>query len=280
MASTTCPLCKSPVSNLLKISSGMKVALESTGQASSLPPEVCDSCYDSLTGQVSKGVKLRVEEEAKAKNKVMLWKNRVNLVKQGRQLMAQRAFTEAAVSYQKYIKVLEIVYDLKPGQLSPKIFSNSSKSKELTVITTVYWDLLRIYDTSPRYHKKMDGVAKKLLEFGAFCPIFPDIVRKADSFSRKAKNKDAMKRFLKQTNFKRGCFVATSAFDSYLAPEVIFLREFRDQKLLPTFTGRVIIRVYYAISPVIASFMNANKSIKPIVRMILQQIIKNLKKIS
>ncbi len=274
MGAKVCPLCQSPAENLLKISAGMKVALEATGQASTLPAEVCDSCYDSLTGQVSKGVKLRVEEESKAKNKVMLWKNRVNLVKQGRQLMSQKAFTEAAISYQKYLKVLEIVYDTKPGQLSPKIFSNSAKSKELTVITTVYWDLLRIYDTSPRYHNKMEPVAKKLLEFGAVCPIFPDIVKKADSFSRRAKNGKILKKFLKDANFKRGCFIATAAYNSPLHLEVYKLRKFRDHILLPNFIGRRFVQVYYFFSPPIAEFLNSHPHLKPFVRTLLRQITK------
>src|SRR5690606_19768165 len=104
-----------------------------------------------LGKNVSKGVKLLAEKKARQQNKVMLWKNRVNLVKQARQLMEAKAFSDAAVAYEKYFRVIEMVYDLKPGELHPKVFNSSIRSKELTLITSILWDLLRIYDTSPRY---------------------------------------------------------------------------------------------------------------------------------
>ena len=46
----------------------------------------------------------------------------------------KRRISEAAVQYEKYLRVLEVVYNLKKGELSPAVFNNSSRSKELTVI--------------------------------------------------------------------------------------------------------------------------------------------------
>ena len=49
-----------------------------------------------------------------------------------------------------------------------------------------------------------------------------------------------------------GCYIATAAYGSYDAPEVLVLREFRDERLRETRFGRTFIAVYYAISPALA----------------------------
>lgn len=50
---------------------------------------------------------------------------------------------------------------------------------------------------------------------------------------------------------KSGCYVATCIYGSYDCPEVWTLRRFRDNTLDTSCCGRVFIRVYYAISPII-----------------------------
>ena len=69
-----CPHCGQPTNQLVKVETGMRVALQSTGQGANIPEAVCSSCFESFSGKISRGVRLRVEEEAKAKNRIMLWK--------------------------------------------------------------------------------------------------------------------------------------------------------------------------------------------------------------
>ena len=192
----SCPKCGAQTTNLVDIDAGMRLALRTTPGAGSLPSQVCNSCYTTLTGQVSQGVKLLLEKKAKEKNKHMLWKSRVNLVKNARTSMANKKYADAAVQYEKYIRVLEISYELKPGELSPKVFGNSSRSKELTIIATTYWDLFRIYDTMPQYRERMAKSAQKLSEFLPFSPICPDVLKRAQTFVRNAKNPDIVRNFL------------------------------------------------------------------------------------
>ena len=52
-----------------------------------------------------------------------------------------------------------------------------------------------------------------------------------------------------------GCYIATMAYGSYDAPEVLVLRRFRDEKLNKTFLGRVFIANYYAFSPLLVKFV-------------------------
>ncbi len=70
------------------------------------------------------------------------------LIKKARMCMSQKLYSEAAMSYEKYLKILDIVFDVKKGdRLKPEAFKDSARTTELTVVASVYWDLLRIYDT-------------------------------------------------------------------------------------------------------------------------------------
>ena len=245
-----------------------------------IPDRVCASCYESLTGSVSQGLKLRMERDQREKSKMMVWKNRVHLIKNARTMMQQKAYSEAAVQYEKYLRVLEVVYNLKKGELSPAVFNNSSRSKELTVIASVYWDLVRIYDTSPRYGDRMQNAATKLAQFLQFSPIYPDILKKAETFAKTAKNPAIMRNFLRATKVRRGpCFIATAVFyDSPWAIELSLLRRFRDQVLRPYWLGRQLIWFYYRFSPPLASWLRDHPLPSRWLRVLLTIIVSPMKK--
>jgi peptide/nickel transport system substrate-binding protein len=69
----------------------------------------------------------------------------------------------------------------------------------------------------------------------------------------------------------KGCLIATAAFGSELSPQVQFLREFRDSKVLSTTSGTSFLYIfnawYYSFSPTIADMEKQNP--------VLQAIIKN-----
>jgi hypothetical protein len=67
-------------------------------------------------------------------------------------------------------------------------------------------------------------------------------------------------------NSHSGCFVATVAYGSYIAPEVQALREFRDRYLLTNGAGSAFVRWYYEHGPVAAAWLDAHPGYKPVVR--------------
>jgi hypothetical protein len=276
MEMKTCPKCGSPATELIDVDTGMRTILATSG-IKDLPAQVCSACYNGLTNQVSQGVKLRIEQQAKEKNRHMVWKSRVNLIKHARQMMAQKAYSEAAVSYEKYIRVLEISYDLKPGMLTPDVFGKSSRSKELTIIATTYWDLFRIYDTNPKYRDRMSLSARKLSEFLSFSPIHPDVIKKAQEFLGHAKNPDVVREFLRLCKAGTGrCFIATAAFADANHPVVQQLRQFRDAYLLPYGPGRMFIKVYYWISPHLAKTLDTSPPLRRVTQIGLSALAKSL----
>lgn len=48
-----------------------------------------------------------------------------------------------------------------------------------------------------------------------------------------------------------GCYIATAVYGSYDCPEVWILRRYRDNVLKPSLFGRLFIKTYYAVSPVL-----------------------------
>ena len=52
-----------------------------------------------------------------------------------------------------------------------------------------------------------------------------------------------------------GCFIATATLGDYDHPDVVVLRQFRDESLLPHVYGRAFVRTYYRLSPPLADFI-------------------------
>lgn len=74
-----------------------------------------------------------------------------------------------------------------------------------------------------------------------------------------------------------GCFIATAAYGSDMAQEVIVLKKFRDDYLLKTSAGKKFVKFYYEISPPIASFIKNSKLLKTTVRIALTPIVSTIK---
>ncbi len=70
-----------------------------------------------------------------------------------------------------------------------------------------------------------------------------------------------------------GCFIATAAFGSYRAPEVILLQKFRDRILLTNLPGRLFVDFYYRVSPSIADFISQYDALRSATRLALQPLI-------
>lgn len=81
-----------------------------------------------------------------------------------------------------------------------------------------------------------------------------------------------------KTPEKSGCFIATAVYGDIMASEVVCLRQYRDNILNLTTTGRAFIKLYYFVSPPLAAIVSKSRVLKIVIRtFILKPLILLLK---
>ncbi len=69
-----------------------------------------------------------------------------------------------------------------------------------------------------------------------------------------------------------GCFIATAAYGTPMASEVMKLQEFRDKYLLTNHAGRVFVSWYYRHSPSMAAYISERPAARAAVRAVLRPL--------
>ena len=80
----------------------------------------------------------------------------------------------------------------------------------------------------------------------------------------------------KRESKSSGCYIATAVYGSYDCPEVWTLRRYRDYYLDRSLRGRIFIRLYYSVSPLIVKIFGKSKFFKKTCRKILNAFISHL----
>ncbi|MCC6276854.1 MAG: hypothetical protein IT289_02935 [Oligoflexia bacterium] len=269
----TCPSCGKPSPELLRLDADLKGRLGSDLNIKNVPDAVCPNCYNNFGSRLAKDAAKKSKRIAKEQHRLNLWRSRVHLVRDARERFAIKDFPGSVVAYEKYFRVLEIIYEVKPNGITAAHFNNSARSKELVVIASAYWDLMRIYDQSPRFAKRLEQCAEKLAEFLPLTPVYAEIVRKIEDYKKVAKNKEHFDRVLRMASRgKRRCFIASAAYENADALDVQILAAFRDEVLLQTPIGRTMTSAYYLISPAIAHYLDRSPKIRGMTRKTLEEI--------
>ena len=73
-----------------------------------------------------------------------------------------------------------------------------------------------------------------------------------------------------------GCFVATAVYGSYDHPDVIKLRQFRDDMLLTSELGSSLVSFYYRYGPILARHLRERKKLKTPIRKMLSLFVREV----
>lgn len=100
---------------------------------------------------------------------------------------------------------------------------------------------------------------------------------KAPIEQEKNQNIQILREELKKVNeIKAGCYIATAVYHSYDCPQVWVLRRFRDQYLEKSLRGRMLIKIYYAISPKIVKIFGTKRFFSKILKPFLDKLVSSL----
>lgn len=75
-----------------------------------------------------------------------------------------------------------------------------------------------------------------------------------------------------------GCYIASCVYGSYNCPQVWILRRYRDNHLGSSWFGRLFIKIYYSISPILVKLFGKTKWFKSIWKKYLDKKVEKLKK--
>jgi hypothetical protein len=82
----------------------------------------------------------------------------------------------------------------------------------------------------------------------------------------------------KEANYpKGGCYIATMAYGDYNHPQVMILRQFRDEVLDKSAFGKWFIKTYYHNSPRLVQRLKNQRTVNILIRKALNQFIKLIK---
>ena len=77
-------------------------------------------------------------------------------------------------------------------------------------------------------------------------------------------------------NKSEGCYIATMAYGDYNHPQVMILRQFRDERLLTNWGGRLFVQFYYWISPKLVCLLKNHVRVNSLIRQLLDSIVSRI----
>lgn len=132
---------------------------------------------------------------------------------------------------------------------------------------------------------KEDWVAASAAGRAAFCSKYLEHKTKGATVSASAQkarargdeDHDKFNAEIKTQSADRRCFIASHLY-GVNDPRTEALRQFRDTRLMPHWFGRVFVRIYYALSPVVVQACERSSKLDSVARRAVTWLLNQLKK--
>lgn len=189
---------------------------------------------DKLEAQIRESEKRRQERqflEELAK--------RISIAREGRTYIERRNYGAAMTAYRRFLTITAKSFNVEIDALSPTLFDEKSRVSESLIISSIFFDLLKMLDKLDSqsaaeerrlYHKLFLRFTKGM----PFQHFAAENIRKHLVYSKSLRNKAEFWATYKAIAGGGFCIVASWAFDDAKAPEVERLRRFRGEVLRST----------------------------------------------
>jgi hypothetical protein len=207
----------------------------------------------TLSAKTRKKIK-EAKEKAEKDRRIAMFKMRMNIAREGVLYYQKGNYKEAIEHFYRYLAILEEWKKVKPGNLELSQFDLKKDVAELLLLSGIFWDLAKVHDRSAKKDKsKLKFNLDKFVMFSKGMPyqyMCAELIRKY-----LMNNKPVNRAMFKDAHIRLGgskCFIATSVEEYCDEQTLPRLRKFRDQKLMSSKVGRLMVSVYYQVGPWIA----------------------------
>jgi hypothetical protein len=182
---------------------------------------------------------------------------RISIARQGRIHFEKNELSEAMQNYRRFLNITARSFDVEMKDMHPKYFEEKYRVSESLLVSAICLDLAKILDhiDSAESRTERSLLLRLFVSFTLGMPFqffVSENLRKFLQYSKTVEHRSEFDTAYQQIRKHNMCFVATAAFQSAEAPEVIALQRLRDQVLRKNFAGRMFIHFYYFIGPWLA----------------------------
>ncbi|HEY8278920.1 MAG TPA: CFI-box-CTERM domain-containing protein [Bdellovibrionota bacterium] len=185
---------------------------------------------------------------------------RISIAREGRTLIERKNFAGAMSAYRRFLSITARSFQVEVEDLSPTLFEEKSRIAESLIISSIFFDLLKMLDKLDTDSAKEERVLyhRLFLRFTKGMPFqhfAAENIRKHLVYSNSIAHKGEFWGTYRAIVGRSFCIVATWAFDSDSDDNVVRLRRFRDEVLWPNRWGRAFTRKYYRNGPKIVGWL-------------------------
>lgn len=198
-------------------------------------------------------IEARIRESEKRKQERQFLEElakRVSIAREGRTFIERRNYPGAMSAYRRFLSITARSFNVQINDLSPSLFDEKNRIAESLIISSIFFDLLKILDklSGDSAVEERHLYQKLFIRFTKGMPFqhfAAENIRRHLVYSKTLQNKKEFWATYKAIAGNQFCLVASWAYDSSEAPEVSRLRRFRGEVLMGSRAGRAFTCWYY-----------------------------------